>query len=271
VSAGDRSRLDTRELAAYLEGEVTRSERRAIDAALRVDAASRKRLDELRHVRDRLSAPVPELERLDLTAGVRAALARPERKRDRSWLWTLGSAAALASAAGLFLRFAPPAPASSEFRAKSASFANSESERWAGVQIHRVSGTAGSERVRDRLAVGDGLVFAYSNLGPAPFDYLMIFAVDARGEVFWFHPAYERPGTDPSALPIEKGASETRLPELVHHDFARGPLAIYGLFARRPLRVSEVEASLERHGSPMTWAPPWPETRLQRLRVRVDP
>lgn len=271
MSAGDRSRFDTRELAAYLQGEVTASERRAIDAALRDDAGSRKRLDELRHLCDRLSAPVPELERLDLTAGVRAALAEPEQKRARSWLWTLGSAAALASAAGLFLRFAPQVPAISEFRAKSASVASSESERWAGIQVHRVSDTSVAERVSDRLAARDGLVFAYSNLGPSPFDYLMIFAVDARGEVFWFYPAYERPGTDPPALPIEKGASETRLPELVRHDFARGPLAIYGLFARRPLRVSEVEASLERHGSPMTWAPPWSETSLHALRVRVEP
>lgn len=271
MSSGDRSRRGTRELAAYLEGEVTASERRAIDASLRDDAGSRKRLDELRRIGDVLSAPIPELERLDLTAGVRAALAEPERKRGRTWFWTLSAAAALVSVGGLFLRSVPEAPGSAEFRAKSASVANDESRRWAGLQVHRVSDTGGPERVSDRLNVRDGLVFSYSNLGPAPFDYLMIFAVDASGDVFWFYPAYERLGTDPSAVRIEKGASETRLPDLVHHDFAPGPLEIHGLFARRPVRVSEVEASLEQHGTRFTWAPPWAETSLHSVEVRVEP
>jgi hypothetical protein len=274
VSSADRSKPDTRELAAYLQGEVTASEARAIDAALSADAGSRKRLDELKQVCDALSAPIPELERLDLAANVQAALAKPEpssRKRGRLWVWTLSAAAALASVGALFLGVLPRAPADSEFRAKSGGIAADGSRRWAGIQIHRVSDTGKPERVSDRLTPRDGLVFSYTNLGPTPFDYLMIFAVDAHGKVYWFYPAYERHGTDPSAVTIEKSTSETRLPDVVNHDFARGPLSIYGLFARRPLRVSDVEAWLGEHGARIASAPPLAETSLHTVQVRVEP
>jgi hypothetical protein len=270
VSSGDRSNLDTQKLAAYLQGEVTASEERAIDGALRGDASARKRLEELRQVCDGLTAPIPELERLDLAKRVRARLAEPEpssSKRGRPWMWTLSAAAALAGA--LFVGLAPQ-PADSEFRAKSGGVAT-DGSRWAGVQIHRVSDTGKSERLKDRLTARDGLVFSYSNLGPAPFDYLMIFAVDARGKVSWYYPAYERHGTDPSAVPIGKSASESRLPDLVRHDHAPGPLAIYGLFAKHPVRVSEVEAWLDAHGARIASAPPLAETSLHVVEVRVEP
>jgi hypothetical protein len=236
VSSSDPSILDTRELAACM------------------------------------SAPIPELERLDLTARVRAALAKPEpRRRGRPWTFGLSAAAALACLGALVLVAMPEGSEDAEFRAKSANGATDGARRWAGIQIHRVSETGEAERVSERLTVRDGLVFSYTNVGPAPFDYLLIFAVDALGKVSWFYPAYERPGTDPSAVAIAKNASETRLPDLVRHDFGRGPLTIYGLFARRPLRVSEVEAWLDQHRARIASAPPLAETTLYSVSVRVEP
>ena len=134
-----------------------------------------------------------------------------------------------------------------------------------------MSDTGEAERVSDRLTVRDGLVFSYTNLGPAPFDYLMIFAVDALGKVSWYYPAYEQHGTDPSAVAIENGTSERGLPDRVHHDFAPGPLTIYGLFARHPLRVSQVEAWLGQHGARLDSVPPLAETSLHAVEVRVEP
>jgi len=267
------SKLDTRELAAYLEDEVTASEARAIEAALAGDAEARKRLGELRALGDALSAPLPELERVELTSRVRKALAEPApspsgRRRPRTWM--LGAAAALAAAFALVVGARPERSQDAEFRAKSAAIAPNGA-RWAGIEVHRVDATGASERVRERLSPRDGLVFSYTNLGPAPFEYLMIFAVDAQGRVYWFYPAYEQAGTDPAAVAIQKRTSETRLPDVVHHDFAPGTLSIHGLFARRALRVSRVEAWIGEHGARLESAPPLPETSLHGVEVRVEP
>src|SRR5690606_27654335 len=100
-------------------------------------------------------------------------------------------------------------------------------------------------RVAGHMRKGDGLLFSFDNLGPAPFAYLMIFAVDGAGEVYWFHPAYEDAGTDPRSIAVSgQGGSAVELPDLVHHDVPAGRLAIYGLFTRAPVRVSTVERTV---------------------------
>jgi beta-glucosidase len=43
------------------------------------------------------------------------------------------------------------------------------------------------------------LLFSYTNVGPAPFEYLMIFGIDARDDVHWFFPARE--SDSPTARP----------------------------------------------------------------------
>lgn len=274
MSSEDGTRLGTRHLAAYLQGEVTASEAESIEAELRANSGARKRLAQLQHIRDALSAPVPELAELDLVARVQTALVQPSpasSTRARTLMWSLGAAAALAAVAVMLLGISPHEPLASEFRAKSSGSALAASQRWAGIQVHRVDASGKSERAHEQLRVQDGLVFSYSNLGAAPFDYLMIFAVDALGKVYWFYPAYERRGTDPPALAIEKSTSEAPLPDLIHHDFAHGPLAIYGLFARHPLRVSQVEAWLGEHGGRITSVAPLPETSLHSVTLRVEP
>jgi hypothetical protein len=73
-----------------------------------------------------------------------------------------------------------------------------EGKRWAGIQIYRVSEQSGPEPLGARMAPSDGLLVSYTNLGATPFDYLMVFAVDAEHEVRWLYPAYEMPGDNPS-------------------------------------------------------------------------
>jgi hypothetical protein len=98
----------------------------------------------------------------------------------------------------------------------------------------------------------------------------MIFGVDAAGEVRWFHSAYERAGANPAAIPAARGEANVPLAEVIHQDFAPGPLAIYGLFTMQPLRVLEVEALVRaRHGSRLPLAPA--EAAQQALMFRVEP
>jgi hypothetical protein len=98
-------------------------------------------------------------------------------------------------------------------------------------------------------SIEDGLLFSYTNLGNNPFVYLAIFAVDGRKNVRWFYPAYEIPGTNPASISIKRGLADVPLPDLVHQDWAPGPIAIHALFSYEPLHVQEVEALLEHVGS----------------------
>jgi hypothetical protein len=112
---------------------------------------------------------------------------------------------------------------------------------------HHVTAGGVTERLGAKLPARDGLVFSYTNLGPRPFGYLMIFGIDASGEVRWYHPAYDTFGTNPGSTPIEAGVVSTSLGSLVVHELAPGPFTLHALFTRQPLHVIELEALL-RHG-----------------------
>jgi hypothetical protein len=261
-------------LAAYLEGEVTPSEKASVDAELADSATARRHLAQLEVVRDALAAPIAELETSDLAPQVmqaieaERALERAGHRRRvnlRAVLLTLGAAAC--AAAGLVI-LARPGP--DEFRSKAAAPAGAlDAQRWAGVHAYHVSGSDAPARLGAHLPAGDGLLFGYTNLGPRPFGYLMIFAVDARGAVRWCYPAYERAGDNPTSIPIHTGEAAVPLAEVIHHDLAAGPLEIRALFTMRPLDVAAVEAWLGRHPAP--GAPlPWPDALLQVIDTTVD-
>ena len=257
-------------LAAYLEGEVAASERAAIEAALSDDPRARRRLEQLRHIADSLSAPLPaELESVDLAARVRAELAKPQQLPEKRRLGFLPWATCLAAAAcvGLFVTFGLDRDAENpEFRAKSAG-ALSDAQRWAGIQVHRVVSPQKLEQLGDEMSAQDGLLFSYTNIGPTPFRHLMIFGLDASGEVRWFYPTYDQPGTNPKSIAIE-ARSHVSLGDVIGHDYAAGPLTIHALFTREPLSVSQVEGWLTGKPKGLEQSP-IDDASLQLVRVRV--
>jgi hypothetical protein len=266
---GDRDGdLSASDLAAYLEGEVTPSQSAAIESRLAERPAARRRLARLREVRGALEAPIPALERIDLVPKIDRAIrtaGEPRRRRAPFWLGFL-TASALAGVAALVLW-----PRPEEFRAKSAAPGERDRpERWAGFRAYHVGAAGAPEPLGERFSAGDRLVFSYTNLGPRPFEYLMIFAVDAGGEVRWFYPPYERRGTNPAAVAIRGGEADVALGEAVRHDFARGPLSLIALFTHRPVTVLEVEAVIGGvHGTPSRL--PFADAAEQRLVTQADP
>jgi negative regulator of sigma E activity len=263
-------RLTTELLAAYLEGEVAASERVAIEALLREDPRARRRLEQLRHIASSLAAPVPELESIDLAARVRAELARPPTPaRRRVALLPWATVLAAAACVGLFVTrgLAPQPEQNAEFRAKSAGSGLSDAQRWAGVQVHRAVSPTSLEALGPEMRADDGLLFSYTNIGPQPFPYLMIFGVDASGEVRWFYPTYEQAGTNPQSVAIEP-RSHVSLGDVIGHDYAPGPLVIHALFTRQPLHVSEVEGWLRDKPNGFEQSPV-EDASLQVVRVRV--
>ncbi|HKE15076.1 MAG TPA: hypothetical protein VKB80_09440 [Kofleriaceae bacterium] len=230
--------LSTETLVRYVLGEMTRSESEEAERAIADSRRLQARVAELRAMMDELARPPGWVAGTDLVGEVRARMARPPEAPARRRGWVVGGMAVAAAAVAILVVRGSGEPDGSGFRVKGSAAA--DPDRWVGIELSR--GDAQPPIAPgQRLSAGE-LMVRYTNLGPAPFDYLMVFAVDAAGQVAWFYPAYERAGTDPAAIRIERGAA--RLPDLIEHRFAPGRLTVCGLFLRRPLTVGKVEAAL---------------------------
>jgi hypothetical protein len=260
--------LSVRTLAAFLEGEVTRSEAAEIEAQLRDSAVSRSELEQLAELRTTLTRLPAELDEVDLVDSVRQAIAaapprHAPRARSVAWRWTarlVAAAAAVVVVAGLAM-WRPGAQTVAErgVRSKSAAPGIVE-DRWVGIEAFRVGDDPTAHPLGDvaQIRSGDGLVVRYTNLGREPFGYLMVFAVDAARAVHWYYPAYEVAGSNPTSIEIQRGSS-VALADVVRHDLPPGALVLYGLFTRAPLGVVEVErvvAAVIAHGDWDAGAPP---------------
>lgn len=274
MKAKSEQPLSSELLAAYLDGEVTAHEATRIERALEACSTNRRHLEELRRIRDALAAPAPELEELDLVAAVRKKAQLPASGRARFPVF--GALAAVAGVAAVSLVIAASRQDLSssldqdqEFRAKAASSAAAQ-ERWTGIRIYRVVAHQVPERVTESLNPRDTLLFSYTNLGPDPFEYLMVFAIGADQRVHWFYPAYEAASENPLSVSIEPGTS--MLPDAVEHDYSEGDLEVYALFSHRPEQVSRIEAWVSaRAESRKLDAAPIPGATLRRVGLRVRP
>ena len=125
------------------------------------------------------------------------------------------------------------------------------------VHLFRSVGEHQTELVTQTIHADDNILIAYSNPG-AELSYLMVFAVDVRGDVHWYYPAYEQPGQNPAAPAIRTRALGVELGEEIRHALPLGPLRLFALFLRQPLRVEEVEGMVSEaersHGNAVTAA-----------------
>lgn len=238
--------ISSQELFMYLEGEVTKRRAAEIDGHLDACQDCRERLESRRGMLKSLAEASEALGGLDLVPGVRKLIeqggrpAKPRRKLPAVSV-RIGLLVALAGAVALWFATAEK----DEFRIKSAGSEAFEQDRWVGLRAFRVGEGGKPDPLASSLGRGDYLLFAYTNQGEKPYPYMMILAVDAAGRVHWFYPAYASEATDPRSIPIGGNVTGAELFEKIRHDFAPGPLWIYGLFTRKPLRVSEVEALLK--------------------------
>lgn len=175
-------------------------------------------------------ASPPPLRRIANGLGLRASA---ERVGGR--LPEIALLLALAACVMLFFR----APKEDGFSARGAidPVATTSAER---VAIYRVPQGGQPVRAGDTVLEGDELAFAYDNPNGKP--YLMIFAVDERDRVYWFHPAWTDEASDPAAIPIEPGFHELR--EAVRHRFVGSRIDIHAVFLDKPLTVRQMESEL---------------------------
>jgi hypothetical protein len=101
------------------------------------------------------------------------------------------------------------------------------------------------------IGPGDGILVRYSN--PAPRDvHLMVFALDARREVHWLHPAYLDEGSNPVSLVLQQQVTARTLDEVAEPENpAPGQLRVYALLSETSLDVKGVEARLAASQAPV--------------------
>ena len=228
---------DRQKLQAYLEGELPPEEAKALEARLQSGELA-EALEEERAFLEQLRRPDPRAAQVDVLPKVRARL---NRKRP-PWLPMAAGLVVVAIAYPLWQRWLPD-QGPSAIRAKSLTI----QQRWTGIHIYQASDpqqAAKTAEVMDSISADTSLIFGYSNADV--YRYLMIFGQDASGEIRWYHPAYTSAAQDPEAIPARANVRRALLPDQISHELAQGPMTVYGLFLKQPMRVKSIEALLQR-------------------------
>jgi hypothetical protein len=236
--------ISPKDLTLYLVGEVTQSQIEEIEGHLSLCGICSKELDGLREMVGRIGKPTGQTQDRDHLPDIRRRIEMGDTvvgRRKSRWPVVAAAIALLVGLAAAAFFFLQTGDKDDEFRVKSDETLVMEQDRWVGIQAFSVTESSEPSALGDRLSKHDYLVFTYTNLGESPYDYMMIFAVDEEGQVYWFHPAYTQEGEDPSSIKISKGAERVELREKVRHDYPEGGLWIYGLFTNDPFKVSAIE------------------------------
>jgi hypothetical protein len=275
-------RLTDRDVVELAEGAVTASEVAQLEESLARFPAARQRLERVRAVAGHLG-DVSAIEDVDLLPDLRRRLveeggSRPGRHRSRWWSPRVFGLAAAAAALAVLLptvlldrRHAAMGP-ENEYRAKSALPAHDARSRWIALNAFRLSGEAAPQPIHDVLHKEDGLLFSYTNLGPEPFSYLMIFGIDEDRHVYWYYPAFLDARDNPKGIDIVKGGSRVGLQEVIAHPYREGTLILFGLFSDRAVSVSDIELAARRglrDAAGLESA--FDGVRVKSLRVKVVP
>ncbi len=254
--------LNAKALAAWLDGEL--SENDAAQAHAHVESCPRCRAlnARLRAVVAALPAEAPRDDRFAQEIVERLDSRTPRTFRTVA----LTSAAALCAlvAAPLLLR-------PSTFTARGGAADAGQLLRHVGVRafVHPHSDPSRRELVMPDAAFNadDGLSFELTNRTGAPL-FALVFGVDARGSVHWFHPAFIDPESDPASLLLPAAPAVTALPEGVTLESpAEGPFQLISAVSIHPLSVSVIErAALQGWDALQREVP---DAALQRLPLRV--
>jgi len=175
----------------------------------------------------------PWTERLGRPMGL-----RPVRRRA---FFALGALVPAAAALFFLVRMSPSPKGDGEFVARGGASASE-------VMVYRFLGAKAPQPIKGEISRSDELAFTYRN--PTGKQRLLVFGVDEHRHVYWYHPAFTDPASDPTAIAIASSSDPRELTEAVHHDLDGTRLSIYGLFTDRLVTVKEVESVLARSATP---------------------
>jgi hypothetical protein len=123
------------------------------------------------------------------------------------------------------------------------------------VRVYRIAGpgTTAQPIFDGAIRSGDELAFAYEN--QHGWKRLLIYATDATGRRYWYHPAWTDPAATPVATAIEPGAARRELPEAVAQPLPLGRVWLHAVFTDEAIDVRTIErGTLPAHGEEITMA-----------------
>jgi hypothetical protein len=260
------------EMIQLLDGELSQNSARVLEQHLGGCPGCHALRGELERMVGRL-APAPDefdepaLRQAILTRLSREATASPAQPWWQRLLRPVVLVPVLAAAGALLLaiqvipRGALPERQPGEFAVRGGG--EKEARRWINLWIFS-HGEGGYRPVQRQIEADAALAFGYLNVRGA-HRHLMVFGLDAGGEVRWYYPAYEQRGTDPQSIAIRPGRHQ--LPDEVKHPLPAGPLMIYALFSATPLRVSRIEKMVAhwRDGGAAAAPERWPLEGIAQL------
>ncbi|MDC0709157.1 hypothetical protein POL68_11845 [Stigmatella sp. ncwal1] len=111
------------------------------------------------------------------------------------------------------------------------------------LRVYRVRPGMAAEAVGRTIRQGDELAFAYQN--PRARKWLLVYGVDEHHHVYWFHPSWPDPETNPLAVKAFEGTALHELPEAISHAFDGKRLVLHGVLSDERLSVKQAEALMK--------------------------
>jgi hypothetical protein len=189
----------------------------------------------------------PMRDRLARGLGLPPARSEPAMRTARRWR-VLTGASAIAAVCAVILVVAPRRPPDPEPRG-----AVPRSQ----LLVYELAHGEKPRPVVSQIRPDTGLAFAYANIGRKR--RLMVFAVDERRRVYWYHPAWQSPAENPIAIEIAGDDAVHEIPQAITHHFAGRHLQLFGVFFDRAMSARDME-DLVIHA---------PADEHQRLQLRV--
>lgn len=238
--------LDDKVLAQFVSELLTPERAAAISEHLTRCEQCKKTHTKMSDMTARLAAEPEELDVPDFVAGVMDRVRGEVEQKvlqpppSRRWRWMWGTLLSGAAAAAMLVVVRPHIQRGIDQGFQSRGTRSGNPDRWVSIESFRATKTE-YEPVRGEIAADDALAFAYTNPSDEGFRFLMIFAVDDRGRMFWYYPARD----EGRSVRIGRTA-RAELSDEIRHELAPGGLRIYGIFSRQTHEVKEVEDEVAR-------------------------
>jgi hypothetical protein len=143
--------------------------------------------------------------------------------------------------------------------------------RAVSVEPYVLSGSAFHILADDSVEQDANLSASVRNLGNRPM-YLLVFIIDARGEVHWISPSYTRADEDPTGTRLAPQQDERLLETAVSFDdLALGPARIISIVDVAATPVSAIERLSREQLTLSSLGQRFPSAALRETRVVVRP
>lgn len=257
-----------REWLSLVDGEAT--ENRAAELRVHAGDCSRcaQELEMQRQLVRDLAAPVPVSS--DAVAAVMRRLEKAERPARRlGWRgWALTGGALAVAAVVAFLIVPSTGVDRGIFTARG------HRVPWAqkvGVEVWAIESSPRKLEAGSVLSPATPMVASYHNVDTAAA-YLLVFALDMRGEIHWAYPGFEDAKSDPAAVRLEPLQMNKVLPDSVMLDeLSAGPLELVTFISRESIHVSRIESLPVPERSVARLRALFPSARIDSLSLRVAP